>query len=78
LRSLLRRFHCRIAVSEDDIRRLAHDLRNGRSHPIGVARAPVKIDLKISTKRPAGFLKLALKHPSTEFALRIVFGIHHE
>ena len=55
---LLRCSFCSIAVSQHHIRRLAQQLRGGGAHPIGVARPPVIIDLKISADSPAELLAL--------------------
>jgi hypothetical protein len=75
---LLRGLYRRIAIGQHHVRRLAQHLRNGRPHPIGVARAPVKIDLKTSTQPPAGLFYLAPEHGGAKLALRILLGIQHE
>jgi hypothetical protein len=75
---LLRRFRRGVAVGEHHIRRLTQYPHNRRSHPIGVTRAPVIIDLKISTDRPADLLELVLECRGAELSLRIVLGVQHE
>lgn len=78
LGQLLRRFGCRIAVGVHHVRRLTQELGGGGSYPFGVARAPVKVDLKISADVPTDLFEFPLECPGAQLSLRIALGVQHE
>ena len=67
--------HRRIIVRQQHVRRLLQGALGCRSHPIGIASTPVKIELEISADCPAGLLKLVLEGRGAELPLWIVFGV---
>jgi hypothetical protein len=53
-------------------------LRDSGSYPIGVAEAPLKIDLNIATYDPAQLLETLLERCGAELSLRIVLRVEHQ
>ena len=56
----------------------AQQPRRGGSYPIGVADAPLKIDLNIAADDPAKLLEALLERRGAEPSLRIFFRIEHQ
>src|SRR5262249_8577366 len=53
-------------------------LRAGRSYPIGVAEAPLKIDLNIAADGPAALLESIPERCGAELTFRIILGVEHQ
>ena len=53
-------------------------LRGGGFYPIGVAEAPLKIDLNIAANDPAELLETLLERRGAKLSFRIVFRVKHQ
>src|SRR4029077_10485155 len=63
---LLHRLRGRSAIRQYHVRGESQQLRGGGPHPIGVAEAPLKINLNVAAQMPAELLESLLKCRSTE------------
>jgi hypothetical protein len=63
-----------IPVCQQHIGILAQRLLGAGPHPIGVTRAPFKVDLKIYSDRPTGLLEFTSECGGAKLSLWIVLG----
>ena len=68
----------RVAIGQQHIRRKPQRPLGRSLHPGCVARAPLKIDLKVTADAPAGLFELPAECVGAKLPLRIVLGIEDD